>query len=438
MHHIDLKHEGLRKFRRLSGADKYVLEQRARIQIERWDERWRRQVLLDRHTDELLHQLPDFEAQKAHATRLTAQAQQDIASISSILRKGLETAPFKMEMLYDFRIFPEPRPVAPVDQLSPPAPNRRDPLFEAAEIELKKLLALLLLPRKQRQAKAAELRKAAAQSKYDLAHRNWLAAREDIARQNAKAKARFEADLDAWWERAQAYQERQQEENKKIDSFRLNYAQGRSDAVIEFLDAALSHSEYPDMFPMRWEMSFEAETGSLVVDYELPSPENFPTLKAIEFDVLRDTFAQSHWSEAEVAQLYESAIYQTCLRTLHDLLAADEAEVISCVTFNGWVNFTDKSRGTPARACIISVQATRCATRQENFLAADPKTCFKKLKGEAGPKLADLAAVVPFMWLKRTDDPPDAASDAIEKDCRTQTQSPSSPSAHDPATSLRH
>jgi len=441
VHHIDLKHEGLRKFRRLSGSDKYVLEQRARLQTERWDERWRRRAMLDRHTDELLGQLPDFEAQKAHAARLTAQAQQDAESLSSILSAGVETPPFKMEMLYDLRIFSEPRPVAPVDRPPPPAPNRRDPLFETAEIDLKDLWPLLLLRGKRRQEKAAQLRKEAAQSKYDLAHSNWLAARKDIARQNARAKAQFEADLDAWWERAQAYQKQQQQENTKIDRFRLKYAQRQPDAVIEFLDAALSHSEYPDMFPMRWEMSFETETGSLVVDYELPSPENFPTLRAVKFDVLRDTFAQSHWGESEIAQQYESAIYQTCLRTLHDLLAADEAEVVSSVTFNGWVNFTDKLRSMPARACIMSVQAARSAISQANFLAVDPKIIFKKLKGVAGAKLADLAAVIPLMWLKR-DDRLAAADDATGEDSRAQAQSLSSPSstANDSATppSPRH
>ena len=429
MHHIDLKHEGLRKFRRLSGADKYVLEQRARIQTEKWDERWRRRLLLNRHTDELICLLPDFEAQKAHAARLTSEAQQNSASITSILSKGLEAAPFKMEMLYDFRIFPEPRPVAPVDQSPPPAPNRRDPLFEAAEFDFEEFWTLLLLFGKQRQEKAAELRKQAAQSKYDLAYRNWLAARNDIARQNARARARFDEDLDAWWERAQAYQKQQQEENTKIDRFRLKYAQGQPDAVIEFLDAALSHSEYPDMFPARWEMSFEAETGSLVVDYELPCLENFPTLQAVKFDVLHEAFVQSYWSEAEVAQLYESAIYQTCLRTLHDLFAADEAEVISSVTFNGWVNFTDKSRGMPARACIMSVQAGRSAIRQANLLAVDPKTTFKKLKGVAGAKLTDLAAVVPITWLKRTEDRLVAANDAVEEDSRTEARSLSSSSS---------
>lgn len=442
MHQIDLKHDGLRKFRRLKGTDEYVLEQRARIQTERWDERWRRQVTLDHHTDELLRQLPDFEAERAKAARLTVEAQQAVAALGAILSKGVETAPFKMEMLYDSRIFPEPRPGAPVDQLPPPAPRRSDPLFEAVEIDPRDFWPLLLLSGKARREKAAQLRQEAAQSKYDLAHRDWLAARNDIARQNARAKALFESDLDAWWDRARAYQKRQQEENTKIDKFRLRYARGNPDAVIEFLDAALSHSDYPDIFPMRWEMGLVAETGALILDYELPAPDSFPTLKAVKYDVLRDAFAQSTWSESEVAQLYDSVIYQTCLRTLHEVTAADEAEVISSVTFNGWVNFTDKIRGTPERACILSVQAAKDAIRQANFLAVDPKSYFKRLKGVAGSKLADLAAVVPISWLPRTEDRSAAMGDGMGDGmgAGTQSHSPPASATEVPAlpSSLRH
>jgi len=436
MHHIDLKHDGLKKFRRLSGADEYVLEQRARIQKEKWDERWRRRVLLERHSDELLRQLPNFEAQKAHAARLTAEAQQAVASLAGILSKGLEAAPLKMEMLYDSSIFPEPRPAPPVDQLPPPAPRRSDPIFDAVEIDLKKRLSLLLLSGQRKREKAAELKEEAAQSTYELAYSQWRAEKEAIARQNAWAEALFETDLDAWWERAQAYQKQQQEENRKVDNFRLRYAQGQSDAVVEFLDAALSHADYPDMFPMRWELGFEADSGALIVDYELPAPESFPTLKAVKFDVMRDGFTQSDWSETEIAQLYESALYQTCLRTLHDLFAADEAELISSITFNGWVNFTDKSRGTRQRACILSVQASKAAIRQTNLLAVDPKIFFQKLKGVAGAKLADLAAVVPIRWLKRTDAV--AANDAVETDYQAHTQTSSSSTTQDPPSSARH
>jgi restriction system protein len=347
-------------------------------------------------------------------------AQQAVGFLGSILSRGLEGRPFKMEMLCDSGIFPEPRPVPPTDQLPPPGPRRSDPLFDMVELDLKDFVPLLLLSGKQRREKTIEMMAEAAQAKYELACKNWQAAKEDIVLQNARTKALFEEELDAWWERAQAYQKRQQEENKKIDSFRLRYAQGQPDAVIEFLDAALSHAQYPEMFPMRWEMSFTAPTGALVVDYELPAPDSFPRLKSVKYDVLRDSFAQSYWGEPEVAQMYESAIYQTCLRSLHDAFAADEAEVIASVTFNGWVNFTDKSRDTPARACIISVQATRLAMQKANLAAADPKTSFGKLQGEAGARLADLSSVVPLLWLQRTEDHLIAANDALEAEYRSE------------------
>jgi restriction system protein len=163
-------------------------------------------------------------------------------------------------------------------------------------------------------------------------------------------------------------------------------------------------------------MDFVVETGALIVDYELPSPEDFPTLKAVKYDVVRETFEQSYWSASEVAQFYESAMYQSCLRSLYDVFAADEAEVIASVTFNGWVNFTDKAHGKPARACIMSVQAARTTIEHANLWTVDPKTCFKALKGVAGARLADMTAVVPILPLKRTDSRFVPANDVTVKD----------------------
>jgi restriction system protein len=408
----------LRKFRRLSGADKYVLEQRARVQTEAWDERWRRRALLDQHSDELLRHLPDFEAKRAHAARLTHEAQRAVDSLRNILLRGLEAAPFRMEMLYDCTMFPERRPVAPVGrQEAPPEPDRNDPSFDVLDEYdvVGEFWSLLLLGVRRKREKAAQLREEAAQLKYDLAHRRWLDAKHEIARLNAKAIALFEIALDEWWARAQAYQKQQRGENTQIDKFRLRYAQGKSDAVIEFLDATLSHSEYPDVFPMQWEMDFGGETGALIVDYELPSAEDFPTLKAVKYDIVRDTFEQSYWGASEIAQFYDSAIYQTCLRTLHDLFTADEAGVLASVTFNGWVNFTDKVHGKLARACIMSIQATKATIQQANLGTVDPKRCFRTLKGVAGAMLAEMTAVVPILPLKRTDDRFIPANDVTER-----------------------
>jgi len=416
MYHIDIKHDGLRKSRRLSGADQYVLDQRARVQLEAWDECWRRRQSREQ-SDESLRHLPNFEAQKAHAAKLTEEAEQAAASWTKILPNGLENAPFKMEMLHDSRIFPEQRPVAPVEQEAPDPPDRNDPSFNTVEqFEVWAEFWALLFPRvKRKRDEAVRSRRAAAQSRYDLAYRKWQDARQEIVRSNAKARVMFELALDQWWERAQAHQKWQQSENVQIEKFRLRCAQGRPEAVVEFLDTVLSHAEYPDAFPMRWDMVFLTETGALIVDYELPPPDDFPKLKAVKYDVMADTFEQGYWPAPDIAQFYDAAVYQTCFRTLHELFAADEAEVIDSVTFNGWVNFTDKVHGRPARACILSVQVPKTALKQVNLSAADLKPLFKSWKGVAGANLADMAAVDPVLPLKKTENRPLPANDMMEK-----------------------
>jgi restriction system protein len=418
MYHIDLKHDGLRRCRRLSGTDKYILAQRARVQTEAWDEHWCRRAVLDHHSDELLRHLPNFQAQKAHAARLTNEAQRVVTSLRNILARGLKAAPFKMVMLYDHSIFPELRPVPPVDQELPREPLRSDPLFTVVEeYDVVAEFWALWLPKVRRKLDlAAQAKHEAAQARFELAHRSWQEATYEIDRLNAKAAALFEIGLEDWWTGAQTYQKQQQDENAQIDKFRLRYANGERNAVTEFLDATLSHSEYPDLFPMQWEMNFAPETGAVVVDYELPSPEDFPRLMAVKYDILLDNFTQNYCGASEIAHLYDDAIYQTCLRSLHDLFAADEADVVTTVTFNGWVNFTDKVHGKPARACIVSVRADKATFTQTDLSGIDPKSYFRELNGVAGAKLAEMIPIVPILSLKGTDERFVPANDVVESD----------------------
>jgi len=430
MYHIEIKHTGLRISRRLSGADIYVVDQRARVLADAWEESWRHRQSREQD-DEMLRDLPNFEAQKAHAARLTEKAEQAVATWTTILPKGLENAPFKIDMLHDTRIFPEQRPAAPVEQEAPDPPDKSDPSFNVVEkFEVWPEFWALLSPRvKRKRDEAARSRREAAQSRYDQAYRKWRDAKHETARSNAKARVMFEQALDRWWERAQAYQKRQQSENVQVEKFRLRYAQGKPEAVVEFLDTVLSQSEYPDAYPMRWDMGFATETGALTVDYELPTPDDIPRLKAVKYDVMEDIFEQIYWAAPEIAQFYDAAIYQTCFRTLHEVFAADEAEVIASVTFNGWVNFTDKLHGRPARACTLSVQASRAALMQASLWKTDLKALFHSLKGVAGANLAEMTAIVPPSQSKQADNRLLPANDVVEKDAANAP--PSMPGSKD-------
>ena len=104
----------------------------------------------------------------------------------------------------------------------------------------------------------------------------------------------------------------------------------------------------------------------------------------------RDAFDTVELTERERDTLYAEAMYQTCLAVLHLLFASDGADAIKSIAFNGWVNFVDGAQ--PARACIMSVQATKKAFRAIDLSSVDPQACFKALNGVASAKLAAMSA----------------------------------------------
>jgi hypothetical protein len=191
----------------------------------------------------------------------------------------------------------------------------------------------------------------------------------------------------------------------------------------------LSHQELPDLFPSRWELGYCAEAGALIIDYDLPPPEGFPSLTAVRFDVLRDVFEESHLSVAEVAQLYDSAVRQACLRLLHDVSAADDADVLVSIAFNGWVSVKSENGGAPKRVCILSVETSKAAINQEISAATDPRAQFKSLRGIARENLSDLAPVTPARLPKGAQVWTMTAHDDVESHLALDAQSPLAPSA---------
>ena len=46
MYQIEIKHDGLNKYRVIKGTDKYVVEQKARVQLMDWDNMWKKKQAL--------------------------------------------------------------------------------------------------------------------------------------------------------------------------------------------------------------------------------------------------------------------------------------------------------------------------------------------------------------------------------------------------------
>jgi restriction system protein len=160
---------------------------------------------------------------------------------------------------------------------------------------------------------------------------------------------------------------------------------------------------YPDFMPQEAKVDYDPDTGTLVVEYILPSPDDIPSLKEVRYVVSRGEFKEIHLKDRERKELFDSVVYQIALRTIHEVFEADVIEAIDAVVFNGWVFYVDGRDGQDKKACIASLHATEEEFSRINLSAVNPRECFRSLKGVAAASLASLAPVAPVLQLNKED-----------------------------------
>jgi len=155
--------------------------------------------------------------------------------------------------------------------------------------------------------------------------------------------------------------------------------------------------------PKEFDIDYNPETKILIIDYSLPSVDKIPRLKEVKYIKSRDAYEKVFLPESTVNKLYDSLIYQTTLRTIHELYVFDVVNALDSIVFNGWVKSIDKATGKDVNACILSVQANRQEFLSLNLTNVDPKACFKHLKGVGSSKLHSLTPVAPILNISRKD-----------------------------------
>ena len=493
---IEVRHDGLGKYRHIRGSEKHVVEQKALYQKLQWDEQWQRKLEADQRVqernqaakqkaaererliqekDRLREQTALEKArQKEEAQRYKddrkqegidrdAEAKAALDALRNILNHTLKIddaidwnqlkdtttfkeSPPKLELPSPPKS--EPIPTAPTPEVVPLKPTLavrpNPPERNAAKYQpVLGFLDRLLASRKARKIAEAEAlfqqdhaawvaectrlddhdagelrkwedRKKSIENKNAALHAEWERAVERTKTENSgirswwekrceQVRAKHGEAMKEWEQRKEKFYERQKETNAAIDQNRENYMTSEQGAVSDYCDSVLSNSIYPDYFPKEWDLDYNADTRTLVVEYDLPAPESLPTLKEVQYVQSKDDFKETHLSEKEREALYDNMLYQIALRTLHELFEADTAGALDAVVFSGIVTGLDKTTGQNVTACVLSVLARKEAFMQINLAAIDPKACFKSFKGVAASRLSGLSPVPPVMMIDKED-----------------------------------
>jgi restriction system protein len=382
-YYVDIRHKKLNLHKEVSAPELFILQSKMDALMASWDEKYdlftKKQNVLSGH---------------AAAEDLTADAINRLDSLGTILAHTLKVddrvdwESLKDKSKYDFpNSFPEAKPVS-----SPES----QPTFTAPKIGFFDLI----LGRKAKMLADAE-------DNFHLATRAWGEREQQRTADHAKAVEAWEKRQKAFWDGHLAmkatFEAEQAASHAEVERLKSEASQGNDEAVIEHASLVLEASNYRGLFEKSYLIQYHRDGRLLKVAYDLPSTDTLPSVKTVKFVKVTGELRESYITEREKKANFESACYQVCLRTIHELFEADEHGNVESILFNGFVNFVDPAKGVEQRSCLLSVLVDKPTFLAIDLARVDPKICFKSLKGVSAASLASLAAIPPVMEMDTED-----------------------------------
>ncbi|RWA66001.1 restriction endonuclease [Mesorhizobium sp.] len=381
--YIDFRHKLLNVHKELSAPELFILQHKIDALMAQWDEK----------ATELQRKQKMF-ASKHQAEQEAVEAAMRLEGLQRILIHTL-TVNDRIDWndLKDHSAYDGPTTFA---KAVPRRSKKPEPEFEQVEVSFfDKLLG------------RTKKRMVEAQTRFESERAGWQRSEQRENEKLNQAIAQWtaeKAEFEATAERAKReFLQRQAVANQRIDVLAADVANGESQAVIEHASLVLDASDYDGLFEKSYEIDYSPSSKTLMVEYQLPSLDGMPIVKSVRFVAATGELKETYISEKEQRANYDSVCYQICLRTIHELLEADEFENIQNVLFNGISTFVDRTTGRDAASCILSVLVNRNDFLEIDLARVDPKACFKSLKGVSASSLAALAPIPPVMELNKED-----------------------------------
>lgn len=137
-------------------------------------------------------------------------------------------------------------------------------------------------------------------------------------------------------------------------------------ALEQYVGIVLANSTYPEAFPVDYDYQFIAEDRELAVTVLVPAPEQFPAVKAVRYLKAKDEYTTTRLSATELKRRYNSAIYQTALRTPHEVFEADREGIVDAISLTVAVDTINPATGHERRVPLVQLAVDR-----HSFLALD-------------------------------------------------------------------
>lgn len=375
---LEIQNEYLGKIKKLRAETQHELHLKVQDQLRRWGAEETR-----------LRNRSYLTNQQSQAEMMTQDAQFELNSYKSILSDTLSINDrLDWESLYDRTPYP--------------------PFTEKLkDIEYAPFEARMGVRPEKFMDRLFNKRRIARQQLIEQAKKNWETEKE-------RERRAFSLKQEAYEQDKLAHELKVAEKNSQIDLFREEFENGHGDAIEKYVRIVLERSEYPESFEKEFEVSFEPISCTLVVNFQIPTFENFPHIESYRYVKTRDEIVEKVIKTKDHQKLFDDFVCQVTLRTIHEIFESVYIGQVQSVVFNGWVNGIDRSNGKPFESCIISVQVERSAFLDIELANVDPLQCVRSLRGLTAGPLHQIAPVRPIMNIHREDKRFVASQDVLD------------------------
>jgi restriction system protein len=227
MYYVEVRHEGLGKYRYIKGNDKYVVEQKAAAQRQQWDAMWSRRQAFENSRSSIF-------GEKEKARQRSKAAVESLEELDSILDNAVRlNHAINWENLKTIAKFDEPAPQRSELGRIPVKPH------DADYLPIMGWLDAIFPPLKSKKiARASEA--------YNAAVAEWRARKQSADRQNNSILAKDAANFREWELKKQRFDEDLAATNQALELQKARYFAKDAEAIREYCDMVLAQSQYPD------------------------------------------------------------------------------------------------------------------------------------------------------------------------------------------------
>ncbi|MBX3065138.1 MAG: restriction endonuclease [Anaerolineae bacterium] len=200
-----------------------------------------------------------------------------------------------------------------------------------------------------------------------------------------------------------AFQQKVDQRNQEVDELKRSYMEGDISSINTYNTMVLERSEYPEGFPQSFRLAYLPESKELVIEYQLPDITVIPKVAEYKYAKSKDQIEEKPAKLTEIKALYQDIVAAVTLRTIHEVIEADQGNHLELVVFNGFVETVDLATGRDVKPHLVSVRVPKDRFLELNLARIDKLICLRNLGAQVSPQPEELQPIKPIVEFKMVD-----------------------------------